>query len=93
MVIVGGLGTLWGPLLGAVLIVFLQQFVSIYVQRWMTLLGVLFVLVVLFARTGLWGGMLNLVLWVTKRYGAAPPAAATRAQVADLGQIASTSDE
>jgi branched-chain amino acid transport system permease protein len=55
MVVVGGLGTLWGPLTGAALIVLMQQYVSIYVTRWVTVLGVVFVLVVLFARGGVWG--------------------------------------
>lgn len=72
MVIVGGLGTLWGPLLGALVIVFLQQFVSIYFQRWITLLGIIFILTVLFARSGLWGGLLNLVRWLESRYGEGP---------------------
>jgi branched-chain amino acid transport system permease protein len=73
MVVVGGLGTLWGPLGGAVVIVLLQQLASIYVQRWMTVLGILFVLVVLFARTGMWGGILAFVRWVVRRYGDAGP--------------------
>lgn len=93
MVIVGGLGTLWGPLVGATVIVLLQQFVSIYVQRWVTVLGVLFVLVVLFARTGLWGGMLNLIRWITVRYGVPTPSAAATPRVQDLGQVAAESGE
>jgi branched-chain amino acid transport system permease protein len=93
MVIVGGMGTLWGPLVGAIVIVLLQQFVSIYVQRWVTVLGVLFVLVVLFARSGLWGGMLNLVRWMARRYGVRVPAAATRVPAQDLGQVAADSGE
>jgi branched-chain amino acid transport system permease protein len=91
MVVVGGLGTLWGPLVGAVVIVLLQQFVSIYVQRWVTVLGVLFVLVVLFARTGLWGGLLTLVRWIARRHGAHPPAGGT--VVRDLGQVTAEGGE
>lgn len=55
MAVLGGLGTLWGPLLGAIIIVFLQQYLSIYVQRWLTVQGAIFVLTVIFARQGLWG--------------------------------------
>lgn len=55
MVVLGGMGTLWGSLLGAGLITVVQQLVSIYVERWQTLLGIIFVVVVLFARTGAWG--------------------------------------
>ncbi|HZD80452.1 MAG TPA: branched-chain amino acid ABC transporter permease [Actinomycetota bacterium] len=60
MAIVGGLGTLWGPLVGAGVVVFIQLYVSIHVTRWVTLLGVVFVLTVLFAREGLWGTFLKL---------------------------------
>lgn len=73
MVIVGGLGTLWGPLMGAGVIVFFQQFVSIYVERWQTILGVIFILTVLFARGGMWGGIVNFIRWLQLRAGEAPP--------------------
>ena len=91
MVIVGGMGTLWGPLLGAVVIVFLQQFVSIYVTRWVTLLGIVFILVVLFARAGLWGGLTRLISWLAARYGEAPAGGARHVSVVD--QVASESGE
>lgn len=55
MVIIGGPGTLWGPMLGAVIFVFLGQFLSLYVARWVTLMGLVMIVVVLFARRGLWG--------------------------------------
>ena len=55
MAVVGGLGTLWGPALGAVIILTFQQYVSIYVERWSTIMGVLFVAIVIFAPEGVWG--------------------------------------
>jgi len=55
MAVVGGLGTLWGPALGSVIIVMFQQYLSLYVERWATLMGVLLVVVVIFAPEGLWG--------------------------------------
>ena len=91
MVIVGGMGTLWGPLIGAAVIVFLQQFVSIYVTRWVTLLGIIFVLVVLFARAGLWGGILHGLRWLAARYGKAPPEAPTPVTV--IEHVASETGE
>ena len=39
MVILGGLGSIWGPVLGSVVIVGFQQEISIYVSRWQTLMG------------------------------------------------------
>lgn len=67
MTVLGGLGTLWGPLVGAVIIVFLQQYLSIYFQRWLTVQGVIFVLTVLFARQGLWGLFSSLTRWLAAR--------------------------
>jgi branched-chain amino acid transport system permease protein len=61
MTVMGGLGTLWGPVVGAIVIVLLQQYVSIFMTRWVTLMGVIFVLTVLFARSGLWGAFVKLL--------------------------------
>ncbi len=57
MSILGGIGTLVGPLIGAFVIVFLRNWVSIHVDRWPTLMGLIFILVVLFARDGLIGAV------------------------------------
>lgn len=55
MVILGGAGTLIGPALGAALIVLLQNIVSGYTERWLIVLGVVYVLVALLAPRGLVG--------------------------------------
>ena len=55
MVIVGGAGTLLGPALGSVAIVFLENVISAHTQRWLLVLGVIYVVVTLFAPTGLMG--------------------------------------
>jgi branched-chain amino acid transport system permease protein len=55
MVVLGGLGSIWGPALGAVVIVLFQQELSIYVSRWQTLMGLTMIAVVLFSPGGLWG--------------------------------------
>ena len=53
MVIIGGAGTLFGPAIGAALIVLLEHFASIYTpERWPLILGGVFVLCVLFMRGG-----------------------------------------
>ena len=57
MTILGGIGTLVGPFIGAFVIVFLRNWVSIKVDRWPTLMGLIFILVVLFAREGLVGAV------------------------------------
>jgi branched-chain amino acid transport system permease protein len=55
MVILGGAGTLIGPAIGAALIVLLQNIISGYTERWLIVLGVIYVLVALLAPRGLVG--------------------------------------
>ena len=57
MVIIGGAGTLGGSLLGAAAFILLQSIVSSYTERWMLILGVTFVLLVLFAPGGIVGAL------------------------------------
>lgn len=57
MAILGGIGTLIGPVIGAFVIVFLRNWVSLEFERWPTLMGLIFILVVLFAREGLVGAV------------------------------------
>jgi branched-chain amino acid transport system permease protein len=53
MVIMGGHSTLWGPALGAMVIVLVQNYAGIYMpDRWPLVLGVLYVLCVMFLRGG-----------------------------------------
>lgn len=54
MVVLGGAGTLFGPALGAAVVVLMENLVSAYTQRWLTILGATYVLVVLFTPEGLW---------------------------------------
>ena len=54
MVIIGGVGTLFGPIFGAAFIIIVEQFAStVMPERWPLLLGVAFVLAVMFARGGI----------------------------------------
>jgi len=55
MVILGGAGSLFGPALGAAVIVLLENIVSGYTERWLMVLGVVYVLVTLFAPDGITG--------------------------------------
>jgi branched-chain amino acid transport system permease protein len=55
MVIIGGTGTLGGSVLGAAAFILLQSMVSSYTERWMLILGLTFVLLVLFAPGGILG--------------------------------------
>jgi branched-chain amino acid transport system ATP-binding protein len=55
MVILGGAGTLWGAAVGAIVIVALRYFLSVYFQNWLILLGAFFIFVVMFAPNGIVG--------------------------------------
>jgi branched-chain amino acid transport system permease protein len=53
--VMGGMRTFWGPLVGAVLFVMLQDYVSSMTTNWMFFVGTVFVLVVLLFPRGLLG--------------------------------------
>lgn len=55
MAVMGGMRSFWGPLLGAALFVVLQDYVSSATVNWMSFIGLLFVLVVMFFPRGLLG--------------------------------------
>jgi branched-chain amino acid transport system permease protein len=55
MAILGGIGTLFGPVVGAFIIVLTENIVSIYVERWTTVLGLIFIVTIMFAPEGLVG--------------------------------------
>ena len=52
-VILGGSGQLFGSVIGATLYICLEQFISAYTQRWVMVVGLLFIFVVVFAPLGL----------------------------------------
>ena len=70
MVIIGGVGTLMGPALGAGIFIFLQNFISTYTERWPLIMGVLLVILVLIGKGGVihWLGYLKQKMkWKSKR--------------------------
>jgi branched-chain amino acid transport system permease protein len=55
MMIAGGVGTLFGGFVGAAAIIALENIVSAYTERWQTVLGVTFILIMIFAPEGIIG--------------------------------------
>lgn len=55
MVLLGGMGTLFGPVLGAATLLLLEELLAIYTEHWMVYLGPFLILVVLFAKRGIYG--------------------------------------
>ncbi|MFC5135935.1 MULTISPECIES: branched-chain amino acid ABC transporter permease [Haloferacaceae] len=59
MLLLGGLGTLWGPMLGAGVVILLEEQLSGF-AAWEVILGAVFVVVVVFAPQGLAGVLVSL---------------------------------
>ena len=55
MAVMGGMRTFWGPLLGAIVFVVLQDYISSVTVNWMSFIGLLIVLIVLFFPRGFLG--------------------------------------
>lgn len=68
MAVLGGMRTFWGPLIGAAVYVLLSNYLSSITTNWMTLLGILFMVVVLAFPKGILG---LLTEWFERRRGAA----------------------
>jgi branched-chain amino acid transport system permease protein len=54
MVLMGGMGTLFGPLFGAASYLLLEEVLSGITEHWQIIMGPIFIALVLFARQGLW---------------------------------------
>jgi branched-chain amino acid transport system permease protein len=57
MVVLGGMGTLIGPVAGATLFLLLEKFLPDYTQHWPIVFGPILILIVLFARGGIYGAL------------------------------------
>ena len=55
MVILGGMGTLFGPVIGAVVYLVLEELLSQVTEYWAIIMGPLLLLIVLFGRGGIMG--------------------------------------
>src|SRR3954465_943232 len=76
MAILGGASTLTGPIVGAAIITLVKNVVSTYVERWNTLLGLIFVVVIVFMPYGLVPGCRELWQRLRSRKMRAPARAA-----------------
>ncbi len=69
MALLGGIGTLYGPIMGAMLIVFLKNLLSNWIGNWHMILGAIFIVSVLTVRQGIFPvivGKLKGKLWVQR---------------------------
>ena len=71
MAILGGASALTGPIVGAVIITLVKNVVSTYIDRWNSLLGAIFVIVIMFMPFGIVPGVRQ--LWTRWRRPAKSP--------------------
>jgi len=57
MTLLGGMGTFFGPFLGALIYLLLQDVVTVVTVHWQLVVGTLFVLLILFFPRGVWGSL------------------------------------
>jgi len=69
MVILGGLGTLYGAIIGTAAYLFLEEWLSGFTENWKVIFGPLLVLVVVFARGGLIGVASRIRSQIRRRLG------------------------
>jgi branched-chain amino acid transport system permease protein len=74
--LIGGSGSLYGPVIGSFVFIWLSESVSVVWARWPLLLGVAFVIVVLFFRGGCVEAWARFWSWRAARRAAAAPAGA-----------------
>jgi branched-chain amino acid transport system permease protein len=55
MAVLGGMRSFWGPLIGAAIFLFLEDYISSHTENWMSFIGLFFVLIVLFFPRGVLG--------------------------------------
>ena len=58
MIILGGVATIIGPIVGAIVYVILETVIASYTQHWMVVLGPTILLIALFAKRGIYGSFL-----------------------------------
>jgi branched-chain amino acid transport system permease protein len=70
MVVLGGMGTVFGPLVGALVLLISEEALKALTDHWMMILGPLIVLVVLTARRGVYGYLLDWDAWRERKRAA-----------------------
>ena len=81
MSVIGGVGTLIGPMIGAGFMMYFENVASAWIgEQWLLVLGVLFVLIVMYLPGGFVDGGRRLRAWFRRRRRGTDAAAPTRAE-------------
>lgn len=93
MVIAGGPATLSGPVVGAALVVLLKNVASAYIDRWIMLLGFVFIFIVMFVPGGIVPGLGRLAARLKRRKAIHVAPSATSASSATSAVQATAAQE
>jgi len=63
MVLVGGTGTILGPFIGSAIMLGLRNYVSAYIDQWMIVMGLIFIITMLWTPDGVLGLIRRLGVW------------------------------
>ncbi|MBX6322071.1 MAG: branched-chain amino acid ABC transporter permease [Rhodospirillaceae bacterium] len=78
MAVIGGIGTLFGPMIGAGIVLYLENVLSAATDQWLLVQGAIFMLFVIFLPGGVAEGVRRVLAWAGRRH---PAAAGTAAAV------------
>lgn len=78
MALLGGTFVLLGAVIGSGVFIFLSDLLNRFAALataggWLLILGIIFILVVMFLKGGLYGGAESIYGWVRERFGSSPP--------------------
>jgi branched-chain amino acid transport system permease protein len=57
--LLGGMGTFFGPMIGATVFLVLENLVSLWTVHWQLIVGAIFIICVLFFPAGIWGTLIS----------------------------------
>jgi branched-chain amino acid transport system permease protein len=77
MCLLGGMGTFFGPFVGAAVFLYLEDVVTNITRHWMAVVGAIFMIFVLFFPKGIWGTVLHQLGRAAKSRAASPVSAST----------------
>jgi branched-chain amino acid transport system permease protein len=69
MCLLGGMGTFFGPFVGAAMFLYLEDIITSMTRHWMAVVGAIFMFFVLFFPRGIWGSLTH---WAERRLAPLP---------------------
>jgi len=72
MSLLGGMGTFFGPFVGAAVFLYLEDVITSMTRHWMAAVGLIFMFFVLFFPRGIWGSIIH---WTERRFPPEPESA------------------